>query len=86
MANSTFAVYESTRPIIDPGHRSKTPRQRVSTIVSAATSTLIAWIGAVYQKNHDISPLNNEPTPKSPLEPQLRSCPTLHRPQTVERL
>ena len=56
-------IDEAGRPIIDPAIGKKTPQQGASTIVFAATSSLLAEIGGVYLKDNDISPLDEEPKP-----------------------
>lgn len=56
-------IDDSGRPIIDPDREEKTPQQGASTIVFAATSSLLAEIGGVYLKDNDIGPLDDDPSP-----------------------
>jgi NAD(P)-dependent dehydrogenase (short-subunit alcohol dehydrogenase family) len=51
-------IDESGRPVIDPEHGTKTPRQGASTSVFAAASPLLAGVGGVYLKDNDVSPLD----------------------------
>ena len=51
-------VDDQGRPIIDPEHEKKTPRQAAATIVFGAASPLLDGIGGVYLKNSNVAPLD----------------------------
>lgn len=54
-------IDDAGNPIVDPVAGKKTPAQGASTIVFAATSSLLEGVGGVYLKDNDIAPLNDDP-------------------------